>query len=68
MDEHRAVRIRSAVLADRADHHAKELAVPAVSDHEQIGGLRRLHEDGRGMTLYHPPADGNLGVRGSQWR
>ncbi len=41
MHEHRAVRIGHAVLADRADEHADELAVATAADDEQIGVLGR---------------------------
>ncbi len=52
--EDRAVRVGGAVLADRADQHADELAVATAADHQQLGALGGLDEDRGRMAADQP--------------
>ena len=60
-----AVRVRDAVLADRAEEHAHELAVAPAAHHEEVRPLRGLDQDRRRVPAHDPGIDAEVGVGGA---
>ena len=63
MHEHRARRVRHAVLADRAKHHPDELPMTPAADDEQVGVLRGVHQRWCWMPVDHLGIHRNPRVR-----
>ncbi len=68
MPEHEdgAVRVGDAVLADRAEEHAGELAMAAAADDEEVRAYGCLDEDLDRVTLGDRGVDLDAGVPGVQ--
>jgi EmrB/QacA subfamily drug resistance transporter len=62
-DDDRAVGLRDAVLADRAEQHAGEAPVTAAAHHEQLCSEGTLHQDRRRVPLEGHGSDVDIGSR-----
>jgi len=56
-DQHRAMRVVDAVLADRAEQRVGDAPVAAAADHEQVCVGRGLQQDLVRVAIHHPCGD-----------
>ena len=68
VNQDRAVGVGGAVLADRADQHADELAVSPTADNQEVGTFGGLDQERGGMSLHHSERDLDVGVLWSAGR